>query len=61
MFYSADSLRQEALVSDTSLTVLPCKQNSGSYSADSLIQEALVSDTSLTVLPCKQNGGASVE
>ena len=30
IFYSADSLRQEALVSDTSLIVLPHKQNGGS-------------------------------
>ena len=29
MFYSTDSLRQEALVNDEFLTLLPCKQNGG--------------------------------
>ena len=39
MFYSTDSLRQEALVNDKSLTVLPYKQNGG---ASSKIEQSYV-------------------
>ena len=36
MFYSTDSLRQEALVSDTSLIVQPRKQNGGASRVSTL-------------------------
>ena len=32
MFDSTDSLREETLVNDKSLTMLPCKQNGGASS-----------------------------